>query len=106
MQPYITFRNIPPSLAIEHRILENTQSLQRHYDRITFCRVTVESQAQKTRHKSSYQVRIDVLVPGGEVVVSQEAPEHHSNDLYGTLRDAFDAAERQLDALAAKRHRH
>ena len=39
-----------------------------------------------------YNVRIDMTAPGGELVVKREPAE----DLYVAIRDAFDAARRQL----------
>ena len=35
----VTFRDIPPSAAVESRIREKVQKLHRFYDRITACRV-------------------------------------------------------------------
>jgi ribosome-associated translation inhibitor RaiA len=53
------------------------------------------------RHKHQgklFNVRIDVHVPGGELVVNRDLNE----DVYVALRDAFDAAKRQLDEYGSK----
>jgi cold shock CspA family protein len=48
----------------------------------------------KHKHQGrSFDVRLDLTVPGKELVVNREADE----DVYVALRDAFDAAKRQLD---------
>ena len=51
------------------------------------------------RHRQGtiYHVRVDLTVPGGEVVVNREPGEDHAHeDLHVAIRDAFDAARRRL----------
>ncbi|MEW6775730.1 MAG: HPF/RaiA family ribosome-associated protein [Bdellovibrionota bacterium] len=89
----LTMHGIEPSEAIEGRIRDKVADLERFYDRITSCRVTVELQ-QKHKHQGKlYNVRIDLRVPGKEIAVNRESNE----DLYVSLRDAFHAARRQLE---------
>ncbi len=92
----ITFRDFPPSDAVEARIRERAAKLEEFHDRITACRVAVE--AAKRRHKATeYQVRIDLTLPGEELVVSHDhADRKPADDIYVAIRDAFDAMERQL----------
>ena len=45
-----------------------------------------------------FNVRIDIGVPGSEIVVTKDA----SEDVYIAVRDAFDAAKRQLEDYARK----
>lgn len=94
----ITFRGLPPSDAIEARIRERARKLERFHDRITSCRVVVEA-AHRHHHKGNlYNVTVDLTVPGGELVVSREPHERESHqDVYVSVRDAFDAAARQLE---------
>ncbi|MCH9687197.1 MAG: HPF/RaiA family ribosome-associated protein [Deltaproteobacteria bacterium] len=96
----ITFRNVVRTDEIEERIRTKAAKLDRFYDRITGCRVVVES-PHKHHHKgNAYHVRVELSVPGDEIVVSydKEKPEHA--DLGIALRDAFNAAQRQLTAFA------
>ncbi len=100
----VTYRDLAPSPAVTARIREKAGKLERFYDRITACRVVIEA-PHAHRHKGRiYHVRIDLTVPDGELVVSRE---HHDRadhtDLYVALRDAFDAAGRQLKAYARRR---
>lgn len=94
----ITFRNVEPSEAIEARIRKEAKRLERFYDRIMGCRVVVEL-PHKHHHKGNlYHVRIDLTVPGGELVVNREPAQHQAyRDLYVAIRDAFDAVQRQLE---------
>ncbi|MBD2496575.1 HPF/RaiA family ribosome-associated protein [Nostoc sp. FACHB-280] len=93
----ITFHNIPPSEAVEAKIRSLADKLEHFYNRITRCRVTVDAPHRHQRNGKLYQVRIDITVPTGEIVVNRDPPEHQSHeDIYVAIRDAFDAAKRKL----------
>ncbi|HTZ77970.1 MAG TPA: HPF/RaiA family ribosome-associated protein [Stellaceae bacterium] len=93
----ITFRNIDTSEAVEAKIRERAAELDQFYDRITGCRVTIEAATRK-RHKGRlYNVRVDLKVPSREIVINHSSDDDHSHeDIYVAVRDAFDAARRQL----------
>jgi ribosomal subunit interface protein len=94
----ITFNGMDPSEAIEERIRERIDELSRFYDRIESCRVVVESGHRHHRHGRLRLLRIHLTVPGGEIVVNRDPAEHHAHeDVYVAIRDAFDAARRQLE---------
>ncbi|MBI4195422.1 MAG: HPF/RaiA family ribosome-associated protein [Betaproteobacteria bacterium] len=100
----VTFRGLVHSEAVEAKIRERAAKLENYYDRIMGCRVTVEAEHRHHRRGNHYQVRIDVTVPGGELVASREPDEHHSySDVYVAIRDAFDAMRRQLEDYARRR---
>ncbi len=100
----ITFRHMEPSPAIETRIKEHAQKLDRYYDRITSCRVVVEA-PHKHHHKGRlYHVAVELGVPDGRLVASRERDLHHAHeDVYVAIRDAFDAVRRQLDGYVTRR---
>lgn len=90
----ITLRDIPDSPAVETRIREKAAKLDRFHDRIMSCRITVESPQQRKHQGKLYSVHIDLTVPGGgELVVNRIQHE----DIYVAIRDAFNAATRQLE---------
>jgi ribosomal subunit interface protein len=94
----VTFRNFPPSEAIEAHINEKAAKLDRYYDRIMSCRVVVDS-TQRRRHQGKlYGVRIDITVPRKELAVTREENE----DVYVAIRDAFDVASRRLEEHARR----
>ena len=100
----ITFRNMEGSDAMKSTIEERAGKLDQVCDRIMSCRVMVEAQHRHRHNGNLYHVRIDLTVPGNELVVSREAHEHHSHtDAYVAIRDAFDAARRQLENYARQR---
>jgi ribosomal subunit interface protein len=93
----IAFQNLDASEAVKGLIEEKVAWLERYYDRITGCRVVIQSPHRHHRQGNLYQVRIDLSVPGGEIVVNRESPPHADSDLAVVVRDAFDAARRQLE---------
>ena len=100
----ITFRNLGQSDAIEADIRERAAKLEQFYNQIISCRVVVEA-SHKHHHKGNlYHVRIDLKVPNKEIVVSREPHQHQAHeDAYVAVRDAFDAARRQLEDYARLR---
>jgi ribosomal subunit interface protein len=102
----ITFRNLARSRAIEAKVREHAEKLDKYYDRIMGCRVVVEKQHKHHRRGNHYHVRVDATVPGGEFVASREPDEHHAyTDVYVAIRDAFDTVRRQLEDYARRRDR-
>jgi ribosome-associated translation inhibitor RaiA len=50
-------------------------------------------------------VRIDIHVPGEELVVTRDGSKNPAHtDVYVAIRDAFDAAARQLDDHGRKKN--
>ncbi len=96
----IAFHNLEPSEALEAEIRERFAKLEKLYDRMTACRISVEALHKQHRTGNVYEVHIDMLVPGGELVVSRQpkkTKERFQNpDVYTSIREAFRAAERQL----------
>ena len=93
----VTFRDIPPSRAVEADIREKAIKLESFYDRIVSCKVIVEAPHRRHHKGKLYHVRIDVTVPGGELVINREPSQHASHkDIYVAIRDAFGAARRKL----------
>jgi ribosomal subunit interface protein len=92
----ITIRNMQHSDALETHIRQKVEKLAEFHPRITSCRVTVEESA-KHHHQQGrqFQVRVDVRVPQHEIVATRDRDE----DVYVALRDAFDAAKRQLEEV-------
>lgn len=92
----ITVRGMPHSEALEARIREKAGKLGEFFPRINSCRVTVEEFGKHHHQGRRFQVRIDLRVPGKEIVANRD----HDEDPYVALRDAFDAVKRQLEEIA------
>jgi ribosomal subunit interface protein len=92
----ITIQNIDQSEALEARIRAKAGKLDEFFQHISSCRVVVEQQDKHRHQGKQFSVRIDIKVPGNEIVVDRA----HSEDVYVALRDAFDAAKRKLEEYA------
>jgi ribosome-associated translation inhibitor RaiA/cold shock CspA family protein len=100
----ITFRNVARSDAIEAKIRDRAAKLDTFYDQITGCHVTVEAPHRHHHQGKLFQVGVDLIVPGAELVVNRAPREHHAHeDVFVAIRDAFDAARRQLEDYARQR---
>ncbi len=96
----ISFHNMASSEAIEARVRERAARLERFFDGIISCRVTVEA-PHKQPHRSTVGITIDIAVAGKEIVVKREQRHHETrDDAYQVIGVAFDAAERQLEEHA------
>lgn len=99
----VTFRNMDPSDAVEANVREKAAKLERYFDRIVSCRVVVEAPHRRGAKGRLYDVRIDLAVPGKELVVNHNGPKNHAReDVYVSIRDAFKAMARQLEDHARK----
>jgi cold shock CspA family protein len=68
----ITYRNVKPTATIEEWIRDEAEKLDNFYSHILACRVAVEVPHHHHRKGGSYHIRIDLRVPGGEIVVNRE----------------------------------
>ncbi|MBI1422397.1 MAG: 30S ribosomal protein S30 [Gammaproteobacteria bacterium] len=101
----ITYRDMPPSEAVDASIRERAQKLEIFADNITSCRVVIEA-PHKHHHKGQlFSIHIDITLPGHEIAVSRQPDKNHAHeDIYVAIRDAFDAARRQLEDYNRRYH--
>lgn len=93
----ITFHEVAQSDQVEAYITRAAEDLERAYGEIISCRVVVDVPHRRHRTGNLYQVRIDVSVPGGELVVNREPGDRNAHgDLYVAINDAFAAMARNL----------
>ncbi len=99
----LEFHNMHPSEAIEARVREKTEHLNELCEqRLTSCKVVIEAPHKHQRKGQQYQIHIRLDVPGGELAVSHDPGTHAHEDLNAAVRDAFEAAVRQLKEFIAK----
>lgn len=120
----ITFRNMESSTIVQEWIQAEAAKLENFYRPIIGCRVAVEVPHRHHRKGVQYHVRIDLTLPGGEVVIkhqpnlrSQAVQEGKNEitkylevetphrDLRLTIDDAFKAAGRRLQDYARRQGR-
>ena len=101
--PQITFEGSESSDAARALILSEIERLETHHQRITGCRVKVIAPSHKHRHGVAFQVHIWLTVPPHENIVVNHTGSEDARSEYAqvAIKDAFAAARRQIDALAA-----
>jgi cold shock CspA family protein/ribosome-associated translation inhibitor RaiA len=123
LAPIISFHGLEPSPALETDIRERIDRLETYCPSMIGCRVSVEFVQRHHETGNRFHVRIDLTVPGEELVVTHEANLHASAQGSGAervgrlaepnperkhahvaVREAFDVARRQLQDYA-RRHR-
>ena len=76
----VTFRDIPVDDLIEAECVRAAEKLERYYDRITSCRVVVAQPHRHHKKGNQYDIRIDITVPGAEIVINREPPQNHRDE--------------------------
>jgi ribosomal subunit interface protein len=93
----VTFRDMPVSDAVEAACWQEAEKLERYCDRITSCRIVVARSNHRRQKGNHYEIRVGVTVPGREIVVTREPPQHDDEEILVAIREAFDAARRRLE---------
>jgi ribosomal subunit interface protein len=93
MEPQITYRGIDRSPALDARIRELTNKLETFHPKVTSCHVIVDEHDRHKQKGNLFEVRVDVHVPGHEIVASKQQHE----DPYAAVTDAFHVMFRQLE---------
>ncbi|MEJ8837297.1 HPF/RaiA family ribosome-associated protein [Ramlibacter sp. AN1133] len=89
----LRFIGMAPSQALEDAVKGKVAQLDRLGSDVIACRVTIEQEHKHAQQGRPFAVRIDVTLPGQQVAVNRVQDE----DAYVALRDAFDAARRQVE---------
>jgi len=99
----ISYHSMESSPSIEAFIREKAAKLEKFCQRITTCRVFVDGPDHDRKHGSAYHgklyhVRIELAVPGEELVVNRNPVLHATHtDVYAAISDAFKSARRMLE---------
>jgi ribosome-associated translation inhibitor RaiA len=95
----LTFHNLPHSDAVEAEIRARMAKLAEVAGRLVQARVVVDSPHRGATKGITYAVRIELQLPGHEIVVGREPV----GDLKEAIHDAFDTARRRLKEHADRR---
>ena len=107
IQPSITFHQVPHSEALEDDIRARVQDLEGVFDRISSCRVVIEEPHRHHHQGRLFEVRVELHVPGHEIIAGRfPADRREHTDAHLAARDAFLAAQRQLEHYVGRRRAH
>lgn len=117
----ITFRNMRGSASLEDDVRARVARLERYHADLVGCRVLLEVPHRHQEHGQHVHVRIELSLPGEDVVVSHEPTLHgRSKDVQEethqketdidpthklalvAIHDAFDVARRRLEDRARR----
>lgn len=104
----IHFQHMKKSEALEERIRQHAERLDRVHPNIMSCLVHVE---KPHRHRSTHEgwkITVEVVVPNhGDITVSKSSDEHAPHDdAYQVVNQAFDAMARRLQKLVDRDRGH
>ena len=88
----ISARDVRVNEETEELIRDKASKLDRIYDQIIGCRVKIDMPHRSQRTGMTYNVSIDITVPGGELVVKRESDQ----DLRAAIMNSFETAQRRL----------
>jgi len=99
----IEYRGMTESDELSRLIRRKASGLERFYRHVGSCRVVVEQPHRRGRPGEHFHVRVEVTVPGAELVTGREPPDRREADVRTALAEAFAAIRRQLQDYARKR---
>ena len=100
----VSFKNMKHSAAIEEYSRQQCEKLDKYFSGIQSCRVTIEIPHKRHEKGNLFQVRIDMTVPGAELVVETKLAKYLGyENLQAVLNDSFDMAKRRLEDYARKK---
>jgi hypothetical protein len=117
----VTFRNMKHSAEVEGWIRAEAEKLETFYHRIIGCRVAIEVPHRHHKKGKPLHIRIDLTLPGKEIVIKREPVANHRTPVYGeaaasshakvksphadlelVIHDAFKTAGRRVQDFARR----
>ena len=99
----IVYHNIEQSDSITEAVQKRVDKLRRYCSDIIGGRVVLDCPHNNHHKGKVYSVALELQTPNKPVMVTQEQHDNHAHeDLYVAIRDAFNAAERQLKSVDKK----
>jgi ribosome-associated translation inhibitor RaiA len=96
----VVFHNADPSDALKARAEHLLSKLRQFEPSIMRGTITIEGRHRHHHQGNLYHVAVRLHLPGRDIVASHDPELNHAHeDVYVALRDACEAARRQLEAL-------
>ena len=101
---HIVYRDVERTDAIDSYIRKHVDKLGTHTEHVVSCHVALEAPHRHKQHGRHYRVRLDLTIPGGEIVVDRCPDEGRAReDVYAAIDQAFDSAVRRLRDAGKRR---
>lgn len=100
----ISFRNTEPSDVIRSEIEQEARKLEKFYNRITSCAVTVVAPNAHHRQGGLFKIDIRIAMPEHKDIIVNRSHDnvHEHEHITVAIKDAFAAAQRQIEDAARK----
>jgi ribosome-associated translation inhibitor RaiA len=93
----ITMRDLEPTASLDVQIRDHAAKLDKLFSRLTGCHVTIDSPHRHKLHGNHFRVRIELSVPGAELVVTRDPSNDRTHeDAHAAVDAAFAEAARLL----------
>lgn len=96
--PIVQARELDLPASLSAQVQEQALGLERFYSPIIRCRVTLEGPGKHHHQGGPYEARIDLRVPGGDLLIERQRAE----ELQAAVHQAFNAARRKLEDYARR----
>lgn len=97
IEPIISYQNLDHSPAVEELVHTRIKALEKRYERITGCEVTLDAPQKKKRHGRVFRVRLYLRLPGPDLSFSRAVSQGSAqDDLMLAVNRAFSAAEKAV----------
>lgn len=102
----ITYRDLTPTPTIESAIRSHVAKLETVCDHIVSCTVALENREKNQSAANDFRVRVAVRVPPRHELVGthDEGKGSTPDNGMASIKEAFDAVERQLRKLNERQH--
>ncbi len=97
MSLQITARSMPMTPSIEAHIRRYYQKISKRLDHINHCRVVIDLIHKKHFKGKIFNLSVDLLIPGKEVVCQKQG-----ENLHVTIREAFETLRHLLQKYMEK----
>ena len=104
IKPEITYRHLDKTAKIHSLVEEKIAKLEQFCDYMNSCRVVIEKENDHPSSGSPYRVSIDITIPHSREIAVVESPDTGKQypPLEAVIRDAFEAARRQLISITTE----
>ena len=97
IEPIISYQNLDHSPVVEDLVRERIMALEKRYDRIIGCEVTLYASQKRKRHGRVLGVTLNLRLPGPDLSISREVAQGSAQeDLMLAVNRVFSAVDKTI----------